>query len=999
MKYVFALFFPILSLSSCARILGVMPIPSYSHQIVFQPLWKELSLRGHQVTTLTTDLINEPNLVNLTEIDLSFIYDIWTRDLRKIIILNQKSFFYGFAGAIRSMINILDKELQNPQVQKLLNDKSSKFDLVMAEYAIPGMFAFATRFNCPLILLSSLDPTSFGYEFIGNPIHPAFDTDVMRPYEEKYTLFGRLKSVLHFLFVKALNTFSYFPANDAFIKKNFGDGYPPVLSIGNNASAFFVNANTVFQKILPLFPNVVQIGGKLHRNDTAQLTKEMKTILDNSKGFIYFSLGSNAKTTDLSLETQKAIMETFSELPYAVFWKLDSDHFSNKPPNVFIMKWFPQQAILKHPKIKLFITQGGRQSIDEAIASNVPMIGLPFYADQTYNVQKMAAQGFGLSLSYVNLKKGEFKHAILEVIKNPKYRNTLKELSDLENDQPMTGLERALWWTEYVLRHRGAKHLRSPYLDVPLYQYLLLDVLGVCLLVIVVVVYVIVKREVVPLAQGLCQDCHPEVRSAICTQIPYIVQGLGTTMLRGDLLASLVELGSDDNMYVRSASVSAIVHIFPYTSLDVKKTTLLPLIKQLCDKALKHDDLTATTIAKEIGKILDGLQYSLTVPECLWFLTFYKRLSTKGLNNDEFKGSDASMDVTCRQQAAVNFPAMTSFVYSTIPTQIDSLYSTFKDLAGDPCFIVRKTIAGCIHEIIRLYDSNSKILKSDFVRLLQDDSEEVLYSLIPHLGTTLELLCEFQTLSRVNVNPATLEIGRALLKCQYELTTRNNWRLSTMFLHQFERLPNCMPSDFIHQHFTPILLTCAAKGRARPVRVQAVRTLLIFLRYNGKEMQRRWIRENLVAQLCRSDSYYTRLIYIKLCAAAMDIFSDNYFKEYFYQNLLDLAVDPVANIRLCIVNMIMSLKQMLILPDDKQLTERFNTVLKRYTDDEKDRDVIKAFQLKTKEMKTYEVNKEEYKKEQKRRRDEEDRINSGAKVSVLLLPKKETSRFTTINRG
>ncbi|KAK4873132.1 hypothetical protein RN001_015161 [Aquatica leii] len=508
-----------------------------------------------------------------------------------------------------------------------------------------------------------------------------------------------------------------------------------------------------------------------------------------------------------------------------------------------------------------------------------------------------------------------------------------------------------------------------------------------------------VKREVLPLAQSLCQDCHPEVRSAICTQIPCIVQGLGTTILRGDLLASLVELGSDDNMYVRSASVSAIVHIFPYTTLDVKKTTLLPLIKQLCDKALKHDDLTATTIAKEIGKILDGLQYSLTIPECLWFLNFYKRLSTKGLNNDEFKGSDASMDVTCRQQAAVNFPPMISFVYSNIPTQIDSLYSIFKDLAGDPCFIVRKTIAGCMHEIIKLYDANSKILKSDFVRLLQDDSEEVLNSLVPHLGTTLELLCEFETLSRLNVNPATLEIGRALLKCQFELTTRNNWRLSTMFLHQFERLPNCMPSDFIHQHFTPILLTCAAKGRARPVRVQAVRTLVIFLRYNGKEMQRRWIRENTVAQLCRSDSYYTRLIYIKLCAAAMDIFSDKYFKEYFYENLLDLAVDPVANIRLCIVNMIMSLKQMLILPEDKQLNERFNTVLKRYTDDEKDRDVIKAFQLKSKEMKTYEINKEEYKKEQKRRRDEEDRINAGAKVSVLLLPKKDTSRFTLIERG
>lgn len=53
----------------------------------------------------------------------------------------------------------------------------------------------------------------------------------------------------------------------------------------------------------------------------------------------------------------------------------------------------------------------------------------------------------------------------------------------------MTGLEKAVWWTEYVLRHKGAKHLRSPALDLPAYQYYLLDVLGFCLAVIVTVAY------------------------------------------------------------------------------------------------------------------------------------------------------------------------------------------------------------------------------------------------------------------------------------------------------------------------------------------------------------------------------------------------------------------------------------------------------------------------------------------------------------------------------
>lgn len=104
------------------------------------------------------------------------------------------------------------------------------------------------------------------------------------------------------------------------------------------------------------------------------------------------------------------------------------------------------------------------------------------------------------------------------------------------------------------------------------------------------------------------------------------------------------------------------------------------------------------------------------------------------------------------------------------------------------------------------------MLKADFIRLLKDDSEEVLHMLVPQMGNTLELFCQYGTLSRQSVTPASMEIGRAILKCQYELTNGYNWRLLTHFIHQLEHLPNCMPPDFIHQHFTPVILTSAVQG-------------------------------------------------------------------------------------------------------------------------------------------------------------------------------------------
>lgn len=74
-----------------------------------------------------------------------------------------------------------------------------------------------------------------------------------------------------------------------------------------------------------------------------------------------------------------------------------------------------------------------------------------------------------------------------------RYRKKVRELADLARDQPMTGLERAVWWTEYVLRHKGAAHLRSPAMDLPLYQYFLLDVIGFCLLLIFIISFILIK--------------------------------------------------------------------------------------------------------------------------------------------------------------------------------------------------------------------------------------------------------------------------------------------------------------------------------------------------------------------------------------------------------------------------------------------------------------------------------------------------------------------------
>ncbi|KAK5640036.1 hypothetical protein RI129_010847 [Pyrocoelia pectoralis] len=486
-RYV-SLTFAILHLGECAKILAIVPVPSYSHHQLFNPIWKELSLRGHQVTTLTAFPMKDPQLTNLTEIDLSSSEQIWREGMTEIIKHRQSLLSYHSITNI--LFHILEEQLNHPDVQALINGDGVHFDLVIAEHYLTTMFAFSYKFNCPLIGVWSMDLPNFKHRVVGNPYNPVVYPDYFLPFEVPMTTKERIASITF-----SLATYIYSKFVDKWeqdiIYKYFGNNYPSVEDLSRNLSLVFINSHPALNTIRPKAPSVIEIGGAIHYSPPRPLPKDLEKILNNSNGFIYFSLGTNVRSADMSDATKTAIMEVFAELPYIVLWKHDLDDVPNKTSNVFTSKWWPQRDLFNHPKIKLFITHGGIQSINEAIFAHVPLLGVPYFADQPANVQKMVTRGCGLFVDIENLDKEHFKRTILEVINNPRYKKKVEELANLATDQPTTILERVVWWTEYVLRHKGAKHLRSPSLDIPLYQYFLLDIIAATLLILIIIFCVV----------------------------------------------------------------------------------------------------------------------------------------------------------------------------------------------------------------------------------------------------------------------------------------------------------------------------------------------------------------------------------------------------------------------------------------------------------------------------------------------------------------------------
>jgi glucuronosyltransferase len=94
----------------------------------------------------------------------------------------------------------------------------------------------------------------------------------------------------------------------------------------------------------------------------------------------------------------------------------------------------------------------------------------------------------------------------------------MQKFSALSKDRPDKPLDSAVWWAEYVLRHDGARHLRSAALDLAWYQHFLLDVIATMLLVFLVASYLsyIIVRSLFQRLMDSCSSTAEQDINAHC---------------------------------------------------------------------------------------------------------------------------------------------------------------------------------------------------------------------------------------------------------------------------------------------------------------------------------------------------------------------------------------------------------------------------------------------------------------------------------------------------
>lgn len=127
--------------------------------------------------------------------------------------------------------------------------------------------------------------------------------------------------------------------------------------------------------------------------------------------------------------------------------------------------------------------------MEEAIHCKVPVIVIPFLGDQYANANRLEKLKVGVQLDLLEMNEENLREKIMEAVK-PEYKKNMQKLRDLVYDQPITAIEKAMFWMEHVIRHKGAKHLEFKAKTVPIHQTFCLDFIGIFLLLSICTIYI-----------------------------------------------------------------------------------------------------------------------------------------------------------------------------------------------------------------------------------------------------------------------------------------------------------------------------------------------------------------------------------------------------------------------------------------------------------------------------------------------------------------------------
>ncbi|KAH8358913.1 hypothetical protein KR093_003243 [Drosophila rubida] len=467
-----------LSFTHAAHILAVFSYSFPAPFLLVTPYMKALVQNGHQVTIVSS-------FNHLTDIEGARHIRVQLLDQLMHDLLNY-DFISNYPLSKWAQSTIISQFFRNssyyilsdPQVQGLLRDPNVHFDMIILQAShTDALYGLAQHFKASLVGLSAYG-TAWNIDYLaGNKAPSVYEPMQPEGYSNGISLVDRFINWVYITEEWLMDRMIFLPKQLDLYKHYFNRTAESLYEIRRNFSLMLINHHFSLGRARSNVPNVIEIAGMHMSEPIEDLEPALQRFMDEAvDGVIYFSMGLEIVDKWLPPHVLTILQEAFEQLPWRVIWKSDLETLPNKSDRIYLSHMLAQRKLLSHSNLKLFITHGGILSIIEAAFNGVPMICLPMYYDQFGNAERMKQAGVAQVLSMATMTLESTTQIIKEVIENPKYAKNAEQMAMRLRDQPMSPLETAVWWTEYVIRHKGAPHMRLSEQDMSFMQYYSLDI-------------------------------------------------------------------------------------------------------------------------------------------------------------------------------------------------------------------------------------------------------------------------------------------------------------------------------------------------------------------------------------------------------------------------------------------------------------------------------------------------------------------------------------------
>ncbi|KAM6930972.1 UDP-glucuronosyltransferase 2A2-like [Xenentodon cancila] len=442
-----------------------------SHWINMKPVLETLIDRGHQVTVLVPSVSmfmnsSDPARFHYEPFNVSFsqkalenyLEEFFQFSLYEMDYLNYFQLYMRFIDILKTnlqySLKYLDGVVKSETIMKKL--KAGNYDLLLSDPVYPGSDLVADILGIPLVLSLRFSIAHNWERLCGQtPAPPSYVPGAMSKLTDKMDFSERLWNFLFYALQDIVIDVVMWNEVDRYYSEIKGAPTSACELMGK-ADIWLIRTYWDFEFPRPLLPNFKYVGG-IHCRPANPLPKDMEEFVQSSgeAGIVVFTLGSMIK--NITTEKANMIASALAQIPQKMDFSTPLSKYQTPSSRTYTLL---SSSMRCHPKTRAFITHGGTNGIYEAIYHGVPMVGIPMFGDQPDNLVHLKAKGAAVSVELNFMTVESLRDAITTVINDKCYKENAMWLSRIHHDRPLSPLDEAVFWIEFTMRNKGAKHLR-----------------------------------------------------------------------------------------------------------------------------------------------------------------------------------------------------------------------------------------------------------------------------------------------------------------------------------------------------------------------------------------------------------------------------------------------------------------------------------------------------------------------------------------------------------